>query len=549
MKLNPAEKNAFEALEYVLHATKVKVTSPTIRERLYLHPDFPSIAALSDVLNEWKVPNVAARISVDQLKEAPLPAVAFLDLYGGYFAPLKAVSADGEVTWLDTRRGWQKENISTFAHKWSGVALLMEPVETSGERNYEQRRKESLLESLRTPFLIIGALALVGSLLFLFAENIMPATWNAKALLAVKLIGSIVTGLLLWHSIDADNPFLRKLCSMDNRSNCNSILNSEASRLWGWLGWSEIGFIYFAGGGLALGLIWVTGRYEALTALLLLNVWVLPYTFYSVYYQARKAKQWCRLCLVVQALLWVEFALAVPMWLHVVWGVSSHAMVLLLFSFLLPALLWVGIKKPLKDAVRVYPLIRELYKTKLDPGYVTSLFNKPPDMPPLFSEMKTVLLGNPQAKHSLTVVTNPLCGPCQRLHKEIKQLLSEADEINCRLVFIGPPEAQRIAEVLLSLSANEVEHATHAWYDNPVSDVKKWLEKWSSEEVLSEGRAQLPIHARWSQMARVNATPTVFLDGVTLPAVYSIKELGSVVPLLPARDIDFPIHLGSDQVT
>lgn len=58
MKLNPAEKNAFEALEYVLHATKVKVTSPTIRERLYLHPDFPSIAALSDVLNEWKVPNV-----------------------------------------------------------------------------------------------------------------------------------------------------------------------------------------------------------------------------------------------------------------------------------------------------------------------------------------------------------------------------------------------------------------------------------------------------------------------------------------------------------
>lgn len=170
-------------------------------------------------------------------------------------------------------------------------------------------------------------------------------------------------------------------------------------------------------------------------------------------------------------------------------------------------------------------------------------------MPPLFREMKTVLLGNPQAKHSLTVVTNPLCGPCQRLHKEIKQLLAETDEINCRLVFIGPPDAQRIAEVLLSLSANKVEHAIHVWYDDPVRDVKKWLEKWSPEEILSEGRGQLHAHIRWSQMAKITATPTVFLNGNILPAAYSIKELGVLVPLLPVRDIDFPIHLGSDQVT
>ena len=61
MKLNDAEQNAFEALKYVVEATGVKVTSKSVREQLYLNPDFPSLLSFSDVLNQWNVSNMAAR--------------------------------------------------------------------------------------------------------------------------------------------------------------------------------------------------------------------------------------------------------------------------------------------------------------------------------------------------------------------------------------------------------------------------------------------------------------------------------------------------------
>ena len=35
-----------------------------------------------------------------------------------------------------------------------------------------------------------------------------------------------------------------------------------------------------------------------------LNIFTLPYSFWSVWYQKAKAKQWCVLCLIIQALLW-----------------------------------------------------------------------------------------------------------------------------------------------------------------------------------------------------------------------------------------------------
>ncbi|MDR3220154.1 MAG: vitamin K epoxide reductase family protein, partial [Dysgonamonadaceae bacterium] len=42
--------------------------------------------------------------------------------------------------------------------------------------------------------------------------------------------------------------------------------------------------------------------------LALINILALPYSFWSVWYQKFKAKQWCVLCLIVQVLLWLIFA-------------------------------------------------------------------------------------------------------------------------------------------------------------------------------------------------------------------------------------------------
>src|SRR5471030_1680876 len=115
--------------------------------------------------------------------------------------------------------------------------------------------------------------------------------------------------LLLMQSIDANNPFIQKLCGEDNK-NCNAILSSKAAKINEFLSWSEVGFFYFAGTWLAL--LFNSAHIAMLQALAVLNIVALPYTFYSIHYQWRVAKQWCVFCCAVQALLWLEFFAFLP---------------------------------------------------------------------------------------------------------------------------------------------------------------------------------------------------------------------------------------------
>lgn len=192
MEFNATEKNVVDALDYILHSNGVKVTSKTISERLYLHPDFPSLVSMCDVLTEWKVPNLASRITPNQLLEIPLPAIAFIEDNGGYFAPIRKVSQQSGVEWLDTAKGWQKDDYHTFTQKWNGVSLLLEPNEQSGEANYTQKRIAEFRDRIRLPFLILACIISVFLFILLFPDFFSHAPSVVYGLLALKLLGTCI---------------------------------------------------------------------------------------------------------------------------------------------------------------------------------------------------------------------------------------------------------------------------------------------------------------------------------------------------------------------
>lgn len=92
MKLKAHEKNAVNALEQLLRMSKIRVTKRTLQDKLWQHPEFPSLASLSDTLDELKVSNLSVRLTQEQLVEVPLPAIAYLDIDGGIFAPIRSIS-------------------------------------------------------------------------------------------------------------------------------------------------------------------------------------------------------------------------------------------------------------------------------------------------------------------------------------------------------------------------------------------------------------------------------------------------------------------------
>lgn len=440
---------------------------------------------------------------------------------------------------MDTQKGWQTETLATFTQKWSGIALLIEPDERSGETDYISKRRAEIRQNLRTPFLVVGIVASF-LLWFVSVPGIFPTPlWSLNALWAVKVVGTLVCSILLWHSIDADNPFIRTFCSLDSRNHCNSILHSKAARLWGWLGWSEIGFVYYAGGLTALLLSLSNPQANVFPWLLIGSLLALPYTLFSVYYQAVVARQWCLLCLSVQILLGLEVALSLSLWHSTSFALSLSTLTVLILSYLLPIIIWVLLKKPLQESYQVNPLLRELHKTKFNPNYVNELFNKQPTMPPILEGMKTIKMGHPGAQHTLTVVTNPLCAPCGRLHTQLEELMRVTNNIQCQFIFFGTSHALQVAEKLLELPQDKALKALHNWYNNNSQSIQTWIASIpiTTKQENLDVKWQVDYHARWCQLAQIRATPTVYFNGVSLPVSYTIKDLPILASILSDRGI------------
>lgn len=539
MKLSLAENNAFESLQHVVTTLKLRVTSNTIRERMYYHPLSPSLAAMSDLMTEWKIPNLATRITAEQLLTAPLPCIAFMESDGGFFAPIRKVSLEDGVEWLDTKRGWRKESYDEFMEHWHGIALLFEAKPDSQETNYRERLRMQHQKGIQAAFLILGAV----TVLSIFVVEHGHALWNAPlhlwVLFLIKSAGIFTAVLLLLQTVGIDNSIVRSVCGVDRLNQCNSILNSRASKLLPWLSWSEVGFFYFTGSAIFLVVSVLNDTPATGMILYTINLFTLPYTLFSLWYQGRIAKQWCRLCVTVQGLLWAEFAVGYAAGTQIAPSNVTEYLPLLIPAFLLPCILWLSFKHFLVGAQLEYPLRRELYKVKFNAHYVDSLLKKQPLMFPILDGMKTIFLGDKKASFTLTVVTNPFCGPCIRLHSDLEDLLAVTKDIKIQFVFSGQGQSKIVADTLLRVSEQDLPLVMRNWYTGNTRDANEWYEYWSNQLNLDTSENELiSHHTEWCELASIKATPTLFLNGIELPIMYSVADLPDLLRVLQTTQIE-----------
>ncbi len=235
------------ALNALLKKLKVKVTKSTSKACVQNHPDYPSLLAIGSCLTDWGVENHTYHIDKENYQEGLLfPFVAHFPENGGRFILITAIE-NRQVYYSDelTAKGVFTEE--EFLNRWKGIALHAEPTAESGEKNYTQNRFKEFLQSLMAP----GAILCMGILLYLAFAN-QEINWPIVALTILKITGISISILLLMQSLNANNPFVKNLCSLGGKSDCNAILKSDAAKVTSWLSWSEVGFFYFTGSLLSL---------------------------------------------------------------------------------------------------------------------------------------------------------------------------------------------------------------------------------------------------------------------------------------------------------
>ncbi|WP_375445488.1 hypothetical protein [uncultured Fibrella sp.] len=109
-----------------------------------------------NVLTELSVPHLATRLSADRLAEIPLPVLVQVHVADDdLFAPIRRLD-EQHVEWYDTAKGWQKELLPGFLAHWTGIALLIEPTEESGEKQYAISRRREIVQQSRVPLMVAG---------------------------------------------------------------------------------------------------------------------------------------------------------------------------------------------------------------------------------------------------------------------------------------------------------------------------------------------------------------------------------------------------------
>lgn len=318
------------------------------------------------------------------------------------------------------------------------------------------------------------------------------------------------------------------MCSNSKTTNCSAILQSKEAKLFGIISWSEIGFFYFAG-----GLLFVIIMNEgSLHLLAWLNLLALPYTVFSVYYQGRIAKQWCRLCLTVQAFLLLEAAVFFAGNCHQALSVNLTLLNSFLFAFGLPVIFWVFVKPYLLQSKDGEEYKNRFFRMKKDGRIFEALLQKQKKIN-TSAEGLGIILGNPRAENTIIKVCNPYCGPCAKAHPIIHELVKTNSNIKVQMLFTATIDEKdyRNKPVMHLLAIDEkhdaalIDKALNDWYLTDKKDYDVFAAKYPMNDGLKQQESKVKAMKDWCDEVKIEFTPTFFVNGHQLPENYNIEEL------------------------
>jgi len=330
-------KQLFAVLSYYLKITGISFDKTKLKQLITSHPDRDSLYAMTDVLDELSIDNIALRTDMKGLLTNGFPVIVFTEKEVKKFIVVEDI-LDDYVHYYSAEKGCSIESLDDFTGKWTGVALYAAQDEIQSELAKKKTKSEKRLLKWRTILAVVTGLASIA----IWCISVM---WSCilVGLLLLCILGLVFSILLTLQDFGESNSFLHKVCHLNRITNCNAVHRSAAAKLFGWLKMSDIGLSYFTGSFFSLILAGIGQKLDTVASLLLiLALCSLPYTLFSLSYQLFKVKKICPMCIGVIGVLWVEIALALSNFKGLVFSsILPITVFSLLTGFALPVIIWV----------------------------------------------------------------------------------------------------------------------------------------------------------------------------------------------------------------
>ncbi len=515
------EDNTVGIIQRAVKHHGLHVTGSTVKQALKSHPDYPSFKSICDTLDEWNIDNYPLRYEINELEDLQPPYIVHFDQGGGMIGFVTRTGKD-QVTYYTSYTEKRKTGSKEFLGSCSGAVIVLDPGEKSGEKDYRAKIRNEIINKSMLPLALTACFIFI---IYLFYNNFATggSVYNKVILPLVftKITGIVLSVLLILHEFEVHLAFTDKLCHLNKATNCNTVLHDKASKVFGWFGWADAGFVYFTGSFLFL---LQSPQGEGLSLLAILAALSVPYPIFSIYYQGFVLKKWCPMCLGVQLILITEFILLLPQLSRLTFSFDSVTRLLL--SLLVTAIVYTLFILFRKEQMSGEMYYYKYLGFKKNPGILrVLLMNQPRHEIPLSEN--SLLFGNRDASIRITAFLSLHCSHCARAFEKIRDMLKDKEDILINLIMITSDK-----KMLATLYTNN-QHGKEA-------ESIKLLEQWFNADPYSRTKiteglcipedSDLPgaineENKRLFKEYNVMGTPTFFINRYKLPAQYEIDDI------------------------
>ncbi|NBC09392.1 MAG: thioredoxin domain-containing protein [Bacteroidetes bacterium] len=516
-----------EVVWRTLKVLGVQAEKKEVFKLLQEHPNANSLLGVHDTLNFYGVDNVAVTLDNDKLKSLDPPFIMYISNKNQF----KLITAE-ENGYLSVEGQHEKEHINNFLDHKDLITIL---ISNTVEQNISTRKSlKSIVKGIMVMFFVVLTTVLIWYILSTGSVNLILSS-QFSLMLIFKLLGIMVSWQLLKQQVGVlPNKFVKRICNFNRKTNCDKVLNSKGSKFANLATWSEIGFSYFAGGGICI-LLAIMVDIRLIQTASLISILVFPYTIFSIVYQWKIAKAWCPLCIIIQVILALEFTVALTFEPSIVlltkMSILKYLLIFILFmvaafSFV-KAILLATTKKAESENYR------NLYKEiKYNSIVFWSLLRSAKIIQNLQDiEDVGMILGNKESKRWILVVYNPFCEYCSELGRQLIDILKSNANIKIQLVFFATDKnsvhaSMQMLDIYLAKGSEEAIQYLHHWFNSNSTQAKRQRSNLNNTANQKDSGFEHIEQTRiWAKKEGIEGTPMIYYNGHELPSQYNLKDL------------------------
>lgn len=504
-------------LEYFLDALNIKHTRAFARKLFEEHPHRFDMYGLHSMCLIYGIKTIGVSVSTKNFNNLSYPCI----LHTTKDFVIATSCSSGIISYIDGGIT-KKESCENFKSSWTGNALIVSEFISAEEPNYSENIKNQRISDYSFYFILLSLLLVLVVGTF---RNILARAYHVEMSVVTSLLGIVICAILFekqlyGYSIHGGD----KICSLIKKTNCNVILNGEHSKLFG-ISWSEIGLGYFISNSILLSLF-----PNSVSTVMIINCMAMFFALWSITYQWKIAKSWCTLCVLTQIIIWLTSIILISNFVQYIF--SFEVVDSFLYGSIYPIAIMFA--HTYADKISIFNKYTESIKSyqslKSNNAVAKALIKQSVYYPVSIHDSK-ILFGNINARILITILSNPHCMPCAKLHEKVEQTLNNYGENICvQYIFTSFNEKYyKSCKYLIgeydSNNLNKTRKVYSEWYKSSRGQKEEILVQVSEGIHKPSIEEEWQKHKEWYRKCHLSETPTILVNGFLLPSIYDLNDI------------------------